>query len=314
MTVSIVVPTYNREEILVDTIKSIFKEIERFGQENINELIIVDQSINHSKNVSSFITECKKRPYFIYINEQTASLPNARNIGLSYVTGDIVLFLDDDVILCKKFLSKLLDGYKDDDICSVVGAVTIINKDKNNVLLNNQSLLKRIVKKLLCIILGGGKPLVISKTGLVLSKTDSSKKTLVDMGIGCNMSFRRELFDAIGLFDVNYIGNALREETDLFVRIKRANRHVLYKPDMRLLHVMANTGGCRNDIDEKYWQQYFYNQCYFYIKNFGFSRTRIKYILIFDYVKCKKKGFDVAHILDDAYRRAQHKAINRDFS
>lgn len=307
MNISIVIPTYNRDEILVDTIKSIIREIERFGQENIKELVIVDQSINHSKKVSSFIKDCRKLSYFSYIYEKTASLPNARNIGLSHVTGDIVLFLDDDVVLSKGFFSNLLDGYKNENICSVVGGVTIINKDKSNILLENQSYLKKIIRKLLCIIIGGGKPLFISKTGLVLSNIKAKKETLVDMGIGCNMSFRRRIFDEIGLFDTNYIGNALREETDFFVRIKKAKENVLFKPNMHLFHVMANTGGCRNDINEKYWQLYFYNQCYFYIKNFGFSKTRIKFILIFDYIKCKKKGFQVSSLLNEAYGKAWNK-------
>lgn len=304
MIISIIVPTYNRNEILVNTLRSIINEIENCSVCNIIELIVVDQSTSHTEEVNSFLQKCNNLSYFIYVKEKVASLPNARNVGLLKASGEIVLFLDDDVLLCDNFFSKLVNGYHDECICSVVGGITVVNKD-GNILLNNQSFLKKAAKRILSSILGLGKPFFISKIGFIISNPESSKETIVDMGFGCNMSFKKEVFNTVGLFDVNYRGNALREETDLFFRIKSNHGKVLFKPDMHLQHVMANTGGCRNDINEEYWRTYFYNQCYFYIKNFNFSLHRIKIILLFDYIKCRRNGFDIDNIIKDAYKEAQ---------
>lgn len=306
--ISIIVPTYNRNEVLVNTLKSIIGEIENNTVCNISELIVVDQSVSHTENTDSYLLKCQELSYFVYVKEKVANLPNARNVGLSKASGEIILFLDDDVVLCDNYFSELVDGYRDDSICSVVGGVTVVNNE-GNILLNNQSSIKKEIKKFLSLILGLGKPFLISRTGLILSNPKSSRESYVDMGMGCNMSFKKGIFSSVGLFDVNFRGNALREETDLFFRIKKIKGKVLYKPKLHLQHVMANTGGCRNDNNENYWRIYFFNQCYFYLKNFNFALNQIKAILIFDYIKCRKNGYNIDKILMESYTEAR-KIIN----
>lgn len=86
---------------------------------------------------------------------------------------------------------------------------------------------------------------VIAKSGLLLSGFSKDIPSIIDGGRGCCMSFKKSIFDVIGNFDDNYYGNALREETGLFVGLKRNNMVVYYNPDVHLFHMMANTGGTR---------------------------------------------------------------------
>ena len=305
MTLSVIIPTYNRNRILCNTISSVISSYENANVINDMELIIVDQTSNHDEETVSFLERLKQVNYISCINVQKASLPNARNIGIKESKGDIILFLDDDVILQKDFFENLLSAYKDKRICSVVGRVKLVDENNGNILLQNQSSLKRFCRKILKWGIGQGKPYSITSFGFILSDTGCTTSGIVDGGRGCCMSFRRSVFDSVGLFDTNYIGNSLREETDLFCRMKKAGMQVYFDSNVFLHHVMANTGGCRNDEDIEYWQKYFFNQCYFYIKNFRASINKIKLILIFDLWKCYKYGIKPATIIKDCYSNAK---------
>lgn len=82
---------------------------------------------------------------------------------------------------------------------------------------------------------------------------------------GCNMSFRRELFDKFGLhFDERYRGSAVREESDFCLQFRKTNRQIWYDPDASLIHLGEETGGC-HDIGTKsvQYQITFYHNHFF---------------------------------------------------
>lgn len=303
MKISVIVATYNRNKVLCESITSILGDFQHLSEDVEKELIIVDQSSKHDEYTNKFLKSvCSEN--VILINEHLASLPNARNVGIKISSGDIIIFLDDDILVQKNFFNAYLKAYSENDVYSVVGNVLLVNKDKDNIILSNQSSFKSYIKKKLIFFVFGNKSYVISKYGLVLSDTSSNKRQIVDGGMGCNMSFRKCVFDQVGYFDTNYIGNALREETDLFYRMKSRNMKILFEPKASLLHLMDNTGGCRSEESQKYWNTYFYNQFYFYIKNYGFGKIKIKMLVAFDIYSCRKRNMDIDSIIDIAYNRA----------
>lgn len=307
MYLSVIIPTYNREQTLLDTITSVISDLKESGIYDCSEIIIVNQTIKLSDNMLNKLeTLVKQNANLIIIKEKIPNLPNARNIGIRISKGKILIFLDDDVKLIPGFFNACLKKFQDKSIASVVGRSILVNGNRN-VLLDNQSFFKKIIKRFLINVLCRGKCFNILKNGLILSDPNCRTSMFVDAGQGCNMSFRREVFNKVGIFDTNYIGNALREETDLFFRIKKSNMKIYYESNMALFHIMKNTGGCRNDKGADYWERYFYNQSYFYIKNYGFTINRIKAMLIFDYIKCMQKNIDIKYIFSIAYNNAKQK-------
>ena len=301
MFISIIIPTYNRNNVLCDTINSVY-EVTEIDKVTNFEIIIVDQSKEHDKNTIEFLDMIsKKKKNFSLYNLTIANLPNARNYGISKAIGDIILFLDDDIILQPNYFRSLLDSYLNEDVKSVVGRILLKNETNDNVLLNNQSYIKKILKKTLMSIIDSRKNFIITSYGLILSNTSSSKKAYVDSGMGCNMSFKKEVFNELGLFDTSYIGNAIREETDIFIRLCKHDYKILYNPDMFLYHVMSNTGGCRYEYDINYWKKYFFNQCYFYKKNFNYGFIKVGILLGFDIIKCMSKNINAIKILKEVY-------------
>jgi glycosyltransferase involved in cell wall biosynthesis len=303
--ISIIIPTLGREKILCNTIDSVLKEVQRCALRTEQyELIIVDQTPKHVKSTEDFLRKYSEEGLIKYIFEQRTNLPNARNVGIRKSNGTIVLFLDDDVILHENFLKILLQTYQNGDYMSVVGLPYLKNLEGENILLDNQSSIKKLLRTIITRIFCGKKASVITNFGVQLSNREHSKSAFADAGKGCCMSFRKVVFDKIGYFDTNYIGNALREETDLFFRMKKNNMIVYFNPNVALDHIMANTGGCRNEQNELYWKTFFDNQIYFFRKNYHFRKWWIICLLMFDILKLKRNGFSIMQFINRSYNRS----------
>lgn len=110
--VSVIIATKNRPADLARTIESLLHQ-------NLqpHEVFIVDQSPG--------ISLTQEFPGFIrYIHDPSIRGANAaRNLGMDLATGDILLFLDDDVELEPEFLGELLSAYSP-DVAGVSGIIT----------------------------------------------------------------------------------------------------------------------------------------------------------------------------------------------
>jgi GT2 family glycosyltransferase len=118
------------------------------------------------------------------------------------------------------------------------------------------------------------------------------------------MSFRKDVFIKCGSFDTRFSGNAVREDTDMSIRLRRSGYTITYIPQAAVIHYMDNTGGTRAAASETYWHTIFKNQCYFYLKNFNYSRLTIMFIQIFDLVRCSRQGLKAVRIFRQAYEDA----------
>src|SRR5262245_61983905 len=113
--ISVVIPTLNREKCLVDTIEY-FLEKERYPSLDI---IIIDQSDTHLAETTAYLRSIANR-----INYQAVSyksLTKARNHGIRLASGDIILFVDDDVVPFDGFVQAHVEGYTSSDVAGVTG-------------------------------------------------------------------------------------------------------------------------------------------------------------------------------------------------
>ena len=103
---SFVIPTKNRITDLIKTIKSINKQ-------NVlpNELVIIDQSFNnYESRIKSALKNNIKLKYFHEV--AIKSLTQAKNFALKKVSGEIIFFLEDDIILSKDFIINILKVFR----------------------------------------------------------------------------------------------------------------------------------------------------------------------------------------------------------
>jgi len=130
MQVSIIIPTYNRVKDLDECLDSIIVQTTL-----PKEVIIVDDSDNDE--IGNLIThrrnEFKEKDILLrYVrNERERSLAIARNIGVENATGDIILYLDSDVVLDKDYIKEILKVYKEKpDTLGVQGLIQSKRDDR----------------------------------------------------------------------------------------------------------------------------------------------------------------------------------------
>lgn len=110
MIVSIIIPTYNRTDELKETLRSILNQT----MLPIEVIIVDDSNNNEVENVVHELdSKFKKRSISLnYLkNNKGRSLTAARNLGVKESCGEIILFLDDDVLLDKNYIEELLLTY-----------------------------------------------------------------------------------------------------------------------------------------------------------------------------------------------------------
>jgi hypothetical protein len=93
---------------------------------------------------------------------------------------------------------------------------------------------------------------------------------------GCCVLFRSATFEHIGFFDENYF--VYFEDTDYFIRMKRAGLRLLYAPGISVAHkVSLSTGGSQSDFSIRYYQR---NQIYLLRQHFGLSAVMLQALLL----------------------------------
>jgi glycosyltransferase involved in cell wall biosynthesis len=271
MKASIVVPTYNREEELVDTIKcALAQDYENY------EIVIVDQTSNHKPETLLFIEQNKQR--FNYIHFEEPSLTRARNIGVRAAIGEIIIMVDDDTCFDKNFVREHVNAIQEGfDVVSGRVDEGRLKSAKHPVWFN------------------------------VWGRYSGSENCLSDGPTnklaGCNGSFRKEVFNTLNGFDENFIKVANCEDADFGYRAYRAGYSVRFKASASLIHKKAICGGVGNRensiyLDESYYQ----NRFYFTKKLFP------KYAMIYLRIRLIIKGLKAAYRV---VRKAEKEADRR---
>ncbi len=115
MFISIVIPTYNRKPILEKCLRALEKQ--QFADEKLNgyEVVLVDDGSNDGtlewldKNQADF-------PHVCVFSQEHLGPAAARNLGVEKAQGDIIIFIDSDLVVTETFLqshvNKLVEGEK----------------------------------------------------------------------------------------------------------------------------------------------------------------------------------------------------------
>lgn len=215
MMISVIIPTYNREKAALDVLKTLAVQTYRDF-----EVVVVDQSDSPSAAMRA-MSNVK------YIYTDIPSLPRARNIGAKNSTGDITLFIDDDVIPDNALLMEHARSHEDASVDGVGGRV-IGAYDRATT--GNVGQLRFIDAK------------------IIRNFQSENIVSGVSHLPGGNMSFKRRVFDKFGYFDELYGGrHSMGEETDFCMRIVEGGGKLVFNGKASLLHLHIPAGGCRED-------------------------------------------------------------------
>ena len=120
MFLSVIIPTRNRCQWLKDTIKSVSNQS---LSPDSYEIIVVDNgSIDNTKAVVNTLKK-RNRAQVRYVHENRPGLHNGRHSGLKKARGEILVYVDDDIIAAPIWLEMILKTFAADDVALVGGKV-----------------------------------------------------------------------------------------------------------------------------------------------------------------------------------------------
>ena len=236
MDLSVVIATYNRCSNLEDCIQSLLRM-----NEKPLEIIVVDSSSTDNTSKLAKIYPVR------YVSIPEKNRQRARNIGLSQSKGDVVAFIDDDVVVDENWSTNILTSYTHSNIGGVGGRVIPYGAAASHFAKTKKNETGKIYAD-----------------GLILGNFDVILPTSIEVDHlpGCNMSFRKDPLLQVGGFDENFMGNGFRDDTDVSLRIKRAGYKLVYQPKALVWHKFMG-----RIVDEKWAYWYVRNSIYFYFKN-----------------------------------------------
>lgn len=237
--VSLIIPTYMREQLLVQTLEcAINQDYPDY------EIIVVDQTPEHDTRTTKFFQSIENQ--ITLIRSPEPSVTKARNTGAKAADGEIIIFIDDDTSFSPDFIRNHVDNYSKD--CDFVQGRIIESGCRDY-----------------------PKPVWLNAFGN-FSGSDFCKKDGITNNItGCNFSFRRHLFDELGGFDEFFQGIAVCEDSDFAYRAYKAGFNGCFSSKAVLTHHRSDSGGVGHGIENQYFDLGFYrNKLYFYRKNFPY--------------------------------------------
>ena len=272
---SVIIPTYQREETLRDTIEDVLQQqYPRF------EILVVDQTQNHKPETETYLENSVKLNKIRWFKIDWASLPGARNYAVRRAEGEILIFIDDDIKLPPGYLQAHGQNYQQNSaIGAVAGRVFDRMKLADYAHKSNQDNSPYTIEYL---------PPEAMDPGIAWYHIDlvhTTKPQRVISARGCNMSFRRDIFTKYNIwFDERFRGSAVREESDFCLRLRQTGYQIWYDPKAHLVHLGEETGGC-HDISTrslKYQLTFYHNHFLMALKNLNLLQQLRLYAKLFD--------------------------------
>lgn len=123
--VSIIVPTYNRAEQIVECLNSIISQT----YQNIEVIVVNDGSKDNTSQILKSYIKAHSDTYILYLEQENKGAPAARNLGLQNATGRFVVFFDsDDTMHKNRIMEQVNSIINNEGNCSVCGYYNIQKK------------------------------------------------------------------------------------------------------------------------------------------------------------------------------------------
>ena len=210
---TIAIPTYRREAVLVETIARILALDGR-----PEEILVIDQTEDHDLDVMARLENWNATGAIVWVRLDKPSITAAMNRALVLSTADAVLFLDDDVIPAPELL--LVHKRAHDRQTGVLVAGRVIQpwhvEDDPR------------------------------EGGLGVTNPASDGSWSAQTFIGCNFSVDRRAALEIGGFDENFVRVAYDYEKEFSHRWTSAGHAIVFEPAASLRHLKSEGGGTRS--------------------------------------------------------------------
>jgi GT2 family glycosyltransferase len=259
---SVVIPTLNRLEPLRATLESL-----RAADPPPHEILVIDA--DDGQSARELVLGLQDGAVPLHYVHSEPSLTKQRNVGIDRASGDVIVFLDDDVTLPHDLFAKLQRAYDADDVVGATGWVVEPHAPPRRG--GPSSFARRLL-------LPGSRrrPGRFTRYGYPHYVVVMDGPADVEFMPGCFMSARRQ--DAAEVrFDEHLGAYALAEDEDFSYRLSRRGR-VVYLPDVVVVHEKL---GFRSHDSRALGRLVVKNRAYLFRKNFPQTRrARVQFGLL----------------------------------
>ncbi len=222
---SIVIVTYGRDQVLVDTLRPLLAQAEETA--GYLETLVVDQTPVHESATDMQLRQWAEAGRIRWLRLEEPHLTRAMNQGLAAARGAIVLFTDDDIIPAPDLARRHLAAYAEHPATwAVVGQILQPGEVPED--------------------------LPYSPRGGHLRRFldfpfRRTRGAFVENAMAGNFSMVREKALALGGFDENFTPPvASRFESEFAKRLVAAGGTIWYEPRASIRHLQAAHGGTRS--------------------------------------------------------------------
>jgi glycosyltransferase involved in cell wall biosynthesis len=256
-TISCIIPTLNRGTVLVETIRQLLTQKCR-----ASEIILVDQTPRLDPATEGALNAWREQGVIEWIRQSEPNASKARNAGALAASGEILLFLDDDIQIAPDFVEAHARNYRDPDVVAVAGQVLETERTTTTQLQY---------------------PPDDPEVGWIRFPKNYANRCVTTWMASGNFSVRREVYFEVGGMDENYKRGAFREESDFAMRFLKKGYRFQFDPEASVVHLgarLVSQGGARS------WSQVFcWHHClgdwYFTIK-YG-TRRNLRTLICFGF-------------------------------
>lgn len=284
--VSICIITYDRQDYLTNLLNAL--KLQTFS----NFEIIIVEAGNFEKT-KSIINKFSYLDINIF-RQIRKGLVNARNEAWKKAKGNIVCFIDDDIIPEHFWLEKIMDTFYEYKDAGGVGGPTIMPKELWNsrnttsLLLDNNSLFKKMIKAIYFKFFLEDNQLSINNVsksgafslGSIIPEIAKSLDHIIEVKVldPCHMCFRKEVLIELGGLDTIFTGAGDHNEPDLCFRARKKGHRLLFNSKAIVYHYPSKRGVYKGSRAFHY--QRGKNFSLFSRRHIGISLPNILYIIL----------------------------------
>jgi GT2 family glycosyltransferase len=209
--VSVVISSRERHALLMDAVAALLA-----GDEVADEIVVVDQSERAHPSLPDLRTDrgCRIR----YIHTLRRGLSRGRNEGIAASTGDILAFIDDDVLVSRAWLGKIVGALRAAGSRAVVTGRVLAGEAEQQ---------------------GGFAPSATTLEQRREQRIEYRGRVGQDVLFPNSMAMWRTAFEEVGLFDERLGAGAhfpSSEDNDWGYRVLEAGYTIVYEPDVIAHH------------------------------------------------------------------------------
>ena len=221
---SIIICTYNREKYLYNVLKSIAEN--DFSVDEYEIVLVNNNSTDGTEAECGRFRRDFPQVVFRYVVEKNQGLSHARNRGIAEAKGGILIYIDYDALVNKEFLRTYADFFAQYPQASAGGGAILPMYETAE-----PKWMSHFTKQLI--------------TGYLYLGNQIKKFGKGKYPGGGNAGYRKEVFEKIGLFNVdlgrkgeNLIG---AEEKDIFDKMTAQGMEFYYLPNAVLYHIIPES-------------------------------------------------------------------------